>query len=188
MAKNLLVLCTFGAVMLAATLPSDAQQTAEDGFLASVDAKASDSLGLDGAANQFDSNAFSRFATPVADVSDTGKALTAGACFELHNGAGVTWYIDAKIDVNAYPFAILGGGISGTICDSPNWTLTGGSIGPALSINGSYTGSASCAATTSIVGNYGPPSAYSGTYGFFGATTPFRHRTLFLGYNRPTCP
>jgi len=113
-------------------------------------------------------------------------AANATACFQLNNGAQ-TWFVNAVLDINAYPYTIVGGGISGTICDSPNWALTGGTVGPGLTINGTHTGAGLCAATVSIVGPFGPPSGYAGTYGFNGVSNTFPHRTLFLGFNR-ACP
>jgi hypothetical protein len=113
-------------------------------------------------------------------------ATNATACFQLNNG-GVTFFINATIDLNAYPYAIVGGNISGGICDAPNWALTGVSMGNSISINGTHTGAGACASTISIVGNFGAPDDYAGTYGFNGANNSFPHRTMFLGYNR-SCP
>lgn len=188
MSKKLCAIYAVSALMLLGTTPAGAQEPGEDKGQASLQATDEVTLDLDATEDEFDDNAFSRLITPVPNPNSSDKAVGATACFQLHNGAGVTWYIDAKINVNAYPFVITGGLIKGTICNSPNWALTGGSVGAALTINGMHTGIGPCAATTTIVGNYGPPSAYTGTYGFNGLSTPFRHRTLFLGYNRPTCP
>ena len=47
---------------------------------------------------------------------------------------------------------------------------------------------AGCATTITVVGNFDNPSSYIGTYGFNGSSTSFNHHTLFLGYDRPTCP
>src|SRR5262245_26268446 len=114
------------------------------------------------------------------------QATSGTACFQLNNG-GATFFINASINLNAYPYAILGGSISGNICDSPNWALTSGSVGSSLTINGSHTGALACAPTISIVGSFGPVASYPGTYGFNGANNSFTTRTLFLGFNRP-CP
>ena len=113
-------------------------------------------------------------------------ATSATACFQLNSG-GATFFINASIDLNAYPYAILGGSISGNICDSPNWTLTSGSLGSSLTIHGSHTGALGCASGISIVATFGPVASYPGTYGFNGVNNSFAHRTLFLGFNRP-CP
>ena len=114
----------------------------------------------------------------------TPRATNATACFQLNNGA-VTFFINANIDVNAYPYNIVGGSIGGNICDAPNWTLTSGSVGNAITINGTHTGTGACAATITITGNFGAPDSYPGTYGFPAAA--FSHRTMFLGFNR-ACP
>lgn len=113
-------------------------------------------------------------------------ATSATACFQLNNGA-VTFFINAVIDPNTNPYTITGGNISGNICDAPNWALTGVSMGSAISINGTHTGSGSCATTISIIGNFTPPDDYVGTYGFNGANNSFPQHTMFLGYNR-SCP
>lgn len=113
-------------------------------------------------------------------------ATSATACFQLNNG-GITFFINASIDLNAYPYAILGGSISGSICDSPNWTLTSGSLGSSLTINGSHTGALGCAPTIAIAATFAPVASYPGTYGFNGVNNSFAQRTLFLGFNR-SCP
>ena len=113
-------------------------------------------------------------------------ATSGTACFQLNNGA-VTWFVNATIDLNAYPYAVTGGTISGTICDSPNWVLTGGSVGSSITINGRHTGAGSCVATVTIVAPFGAPAGYTGNYGFDGATPTIPHRSLFLGFNR-SCP
>lgn len=113
-------------------------------------------------------------------------ATSVTACFQLNNGSS-TFFINATLNVNAYPYTIIGGSISGTICDSPNWTLTGGTVGSDITINGSHVGTATCASTVAIVAPFGPPAGYAGTYGFNGANNSFSHRTLFLGFNR-FCP
>ncbi len=115
-------------------------------------------------------------------------AATSTACFQLHNGAGVMWNINVTFNPNAYPYTINSGTISGTICSSP-WHVTGGTFGPNLQINGIKSPPVSgCATSVGIVGNFGPPGGYNGTYGFFGSTTGFNHHTLFLGFNKATCP
>lgn len=113
-------------------------------------------------------------------------ANTGTACFQLNNTGG-TWFVNATIDLNAYPYAIVGGSISGTICDSPNWALTGGSVGSSITVNGSHTGPGACAATVTVIAPFGAPAGYTGTYGFNGANNSFTHRSLFLGFNR-SCP
>lgn len=115
-------------------------------------------------------------------------ATTATACLQLNVNAS-TFFINATLNVTQYPYAITGGSISGSICDSPNWVLTGGRIGDSITINGSHTGTpGACGASTiTIEGPFGPPAGYTGMYGFNGSNNSFSHRTLFLGYNR-SCP
>lgn len=114
-------------------------------------------------------------------------ALRATACFQLNVNTS-TFFIEATLDVTAYPYTIGGGRISGSICDAPNWALTGGTIGSNIAISGSHVGTGPCGASTiNIIGAFGPPAGYAGTYGFNGANSTFTHRTLFLGYN-VSCP
>jgi hypothetical protein len=109
------------------------------------------------------------------------------ACLQLHLG-GVVFNFNVMLNPNAYPFPISGGTITGSICGAP-WTVTGGSLGSALHITGHKNPPVGgCASTINVVGNYNAPSAYIGTYGFNGSSTMFSHHTLFLGYNKPTCP
>lgn len=110
------------------------------------------------------------------------KALTDKVCLRLHNGAGATWNIDLTINPNTFPYQITGGSIKGTICDSPKWAVTGGSLGPTMTVNAKYTGTASCAQKVSIVGNQRFPPSYKGTYGFNGPSTGFNHTSLFIGF------
>ncbi len=127
-------------------------------------------------------------ATPHFDAQ--GKKITAAevkaatatakACLELYNGPGVTWNIDVTYNPNSYPFVITGGSIKGTICDSPNWVVTGGTLGPNLTVNAKRTGGGgACANTVTIVGHYQNPPSYAGTYGFDGASTSFPHTAVY---------
>jgi hypothetical protein len=127
-------------------------------------------------------------------TAEHAAAKSAGpvkACVELHyTGGGAVFAIDLTINPDVYPFTITGGsiksGTGGVICDSPNWAVTGGSLGPTLLINAKHTGSGSCAPTLTVKGTtfHAPPS-YSGTY-TFGTSAPFHHNTLFIGY--AACP
>lgn len=122
----------------------------------------------------------------VPKAAFKGAATT--ACLQLHNGSGVTWNITVTFDPNTYPFNITGGSIKGTICNSPNWKVTGGSMGPTLTIKATQPAAGGCATSVTIVGNFQNPPSYRGTYGFNGASTTFKHTTLFLGYSPFPCP
>ncbi len=110
----------------------------------------------------------------------------ATACLQLHLGSTV-FNFNMTINADVYPYAITGGSITGSICQAP-WTVTGGSLGNNLVINGQRTPVSGWATTIAVVGNYNNPSSYIGTYGFDGSSTMFDHHTLFLGYDRPSCP
>lgn len=135
------------------------------------------------------------FVDPAGAVSPKAPALTkaapagspAKACLQLHLGATV---FNFALDINAdtYPYPITGGTITGGICGAP-WHVTGGSLGNALTINGAInTPVPNCSSTIAVVGNANVPSGYAGTYGFNGSSTMFSHHTLFLGYQKATCP
>jgi hypothetical protein len=113
-------------------------------------------------------------------------AAAAHACLQLYNGNSVLWSIDAIINPNVYPYPITGGTIKGTICGSPNVTITGGTLGSNLNVMANLP--SNCANPVKIIGNATVPVGYQGTYGFFGSSTMFNHHTLFLGYNKTTCP
>jgi hypothetical protein len=113
-------------------------------------------------------------------------ASPATACLQLHLGSTV-FNFNVNINADVYPYPITGGTITGNICQAP-WQVTAGSLGNALTIHGQRTPVAGCASTISVVGNFDNPSSYIGTYGFNGSSTSFSHHTLFLGYDRPSCP
>jgi hypothetical protein len=111
------------------------------------------------------------------------QATTHAACLELHNGT-VTFVIEVAINPNTYPFVVTGGEISSGICGAP-WEVTAGYLGSSLRLDAKRKGSGSCADTITIVGeDQGPPS-WRGTYGFNGASSWFKHTTLFRGWT--TC-
>ncbi|HEY0378252.1 MAG TPA: hypothetical protein VGC87_15145 [Pyrinomonadaceae bacterium] len=112
---------------------------------------------------------------------------TRRAYFELHYaGGGTIFEIEVHFNPTTYPFQITGGTIKGSICGSPTWVVTGGSIGPTLQINGSNVcPKPSCASSITVVGKCQCTPSYIGTYGFNGSSTMFQHSTLFLGYDLP---
>ena len=120
-------------------------------------------------------------------AAPAAAAATRRAYFELHfAGGGVIFEIEVLFDPTSYPFVITGGTIKGSICNSPTWVVTGGSIGPSLQINGSNVcPNPNCASSISIVGRCQCTPSYIGTYGFDGPSTGFNHSTLFLGYDLP---
>jgi hypothetical protein len=110
----------------------------------------------------------------------------AKACLQLHLGSTV-FNFNVNINADVYPYPITGGTITGSICQAP-WTVTGGSLGNSLTIHGQRAPVTACSTSISVVGNFDNPSSYIGTYGFNGSSTMFSHHTLFLGYDRPSCP
>jgi hypothetical protein len=108
------------------------------------------------------------------------------SCLQLHLGSTV-FNFNVNVDPDVYPYPITGGTITGSICQAP-WTVTSGSLGNSLTINGQRNPVSGCSSSISVVGNFDNPSSYAGTYGFDGSSTMFNHHTLFLGYNRPSCP
>jgi hypothetical protein len=109
------------------------------------------------------------------------------ACLQLHAGTAV-FNLNVTINPDVFPYTVTGGSITGNICGAP-WAITGGTLGASLSVNGQRNPPASgCASTISIAGGFANPTSYIGTYGFNGSNTMFNHRTLFLGFERSTCP
>jgi len=121
-----------------------------------------------------------------AATAKAAAAVVAHACLQLYNGPGVLWNIDVTFDPNVYPYHLTGGSIKGTICGSPNVTVTGGTLGSSLKVTATLP--SGCATPVNIVGTANVPNGYAGTYGFFGSSTGFSHHTLFLGFNRTSCP
>jgi hypothetical protein len=139
-------------------------------------------------------------AAPAAALPDTNGSTSTGgvaplaavgaspstACLQLHLGATV-FNFNLNINADVYPYAITGGSITGSICQAP-WTVTGGSLSNNLAIQGQHAPVTGCSTTISVMGTFDNPSSWIGTYGFNGSSTMFSHHTLFLGYNRPSCP
>lgn len=103
------------------------------------------------------------------------EAVSATAKLELHNGATVTWELEVKYNPNTHPYVVLGGQITGTIA-SPPWNITGGFIGDTIRLDAKQHNGTT---TVTIVGEYQNPPAYRGTYGFNGATSSFKHTTVY---------
>ncbi len=109
-------------------------------------------------------------------VSPQAVAVTAN--LELNNG-NVTFAMQVQYNPNTYPFVITGGTISSGICGAP-WDITSGYLGDTMRLDATRKGSGSCADTITVVGEYQNPPSYRGTYGFNGATSPFKHTTRYL--------
>jgi hypothetical protein len=105
---------------------------------------------------------------------------------QLHLGSTV-FNFNVNINPDVYPYVIIGGTITGSICQAP-WSVNAGSLSNSLTIHGQRPPVSGCASSISVVGNFDNPSSYIGTYGFNGSSTMFSHHTLFLGYDRPSCP
>jgi hypothetical protein len=124
--------------------------------------------------------------TGVAPLA-VAPAPVSRACLQLNLGAAI-FNFNVTINPDVYPYTITGGTITGSICGAP-WAVTGGSLSNSLIMHGQKSPPvAGCATTITVVGNFDNPSSYIGTYGFNGSSTSFNHHTLFLGYDRPTCP
>jgi hypothetical protein len=109
----------------------------------------------------------------------------AHACLQLHNGTAV-FNFDVTFDPNTTNFPVTGGTVTGTICQASQWQITGGHLGPGLAITATRPAGNSCATQLTVAGNFANPSSYTGTYGFPG--TGFQQHTLFLGYQKSSCP
>ena len=109
----------------------------------------------------------------------------AHACLQLHNGTAI-FNFNVTFNPNVTGFPIMGGTITGTLCNAAQWNVTGGHLGPNLVITATRPPGPPCANQLTVAGTFASPSSYTGTYGFPG--TGFQQHTLFLGYQKPTCP
>ncbi|MES5822761.1 hypothetical protein [Streptomyces sp. RG80] len=110
------------------------------------------------------------------DVSPEAFATTAK--LELHNGSA-TFALEVKYNPNTYPYVVIGGQITSGICGAP-WDITGGFMGQTIRIDAKRpVDDGRCARTITIVGEFQNPPAYRGTYGFNGATSSFKHTTVY---------
>jgi hypothetical protein len=114
------------------------------------------------------------------DAFAAPQAATHAVCLELDNG-GVNFMMEVTVDPNSYPFVVTGGQITSGICGAP-WDITGGFLGDGMRIDAKRAGSGSCANTIIVVGEAQMPPSWRGTYGFNGASSSFRHTTLFRGW------
>jgi hypothetical protein len=105
------------------------------------------------------------------------QATTETAELTLHNGS-VTFKLKVEYNPNSHPHVITGGQITSGICGAP-WNITGGYFGDAMRVNATRAGNGSCANSIVIVGEFQHPASYRGTYGFNGATSSFKHTTMY---------
>jgi hypothetical protein len=109
-----------------------------------------------------------------------GERIT--GCMNSTSSLGIDFYWTIEGVRNGLGFDITGGFIDGTICDAPNWDVTGGRIEPtSLQLNADYVGSSNCAPEIDMSGSRSPgtPRVWSGEYGF--PVHAFPHDTEFLG-------
>jgi hypothetical protein len=170
MKSNTLVLSGFTALLLGVSLSCALAQTPAERAAPAGQPDAHGNVGAPGAA-------------PLAAVPPPPPAH---ACLQLHNGAAV-FNFDVTFDPNVTNFPILGGTITGTLCSASQWHVSaGGHLGPNLAITATRPAGGGCASQLTVAGNFANPSSYTGTYGFPGAG--FQQHTLFLGYQKSTCP
>ncbi len=122
----------------------------------------------------------------------TDKPTRKKARFELYHETAqdFKWAIDVEFDPRVYPYKILGGSISGSICGSPNWEVTGGSFGAGLVIKAKNTKpQPNCSEFVAITGSATSPSTYGGTYYFsqegIAENPQNRHNTLLVAFADP---
>jgi hypothetical protein len=98
------------------------------------------------------------------------------------------WEIEALFDPRVYPYRVVGGKITGTICGSPHWEVEEGIFGTGLLIKAKRTTPVpQCSEFVVITGSSVSPAGYTGTYSFtpLGSAFGFKHNTLFLGFSDP---
>jgi hypothetical protein len=170
MKANTLVLSGFTTLLLGVSLSCALAQTPADRATPAGQPDAHGNISAPGAA-------------PLAALPPPPPAH---ACLQLHNGAAV-FNFDVTFDPNVTNFPILGGTITGTLCNASQWHVSaGGHLGPNLAITATRPAGGGCASQLTVAGNFANPSSYTGTYGFPG--TGFQQHTLFLGYQKSTCP
>ncbi len=112
-----------------------------------------------------------------------GAEGTRTVCAQSTSNLGIDWRHTMTVNVSGGAATIVSGFITGTICDSPNWSITGGSFSSSgMLLNAIHTGSGSCASTLTMIGDHNPSPKYkwTGTYGWNGATDSFPHDTQLL--------
>lgn len=110
---------------------------------------------------------------------------SAKACLQLNSG-GLIFNFDVTFDPTVTNFPITGGTISGGLCSASQWHVTGGNLGPNLTLTAARTAGGGCSSQLTVAGNFANPSSYTGTYGFPGAQ--FQQHTLVLGLQKSSCP
>lgn len=113
-------------------------------------------------------------------------APPAHACLQLHHVSGVIENFNVTFNPNVAGFPITGGTMTGGICNSSQWQVTGGHLQPNLAITATRPAGGNCSTQLTVAGNFVSPSSWTGTYGFPG--TGFQQHTLFLGYQKSSCP
>jgi len=126
-------------------------------------------------------------AIELADLPFLEGAGGLTVCFNMVE-AGIDWNWELEVVTGGGMATVTGGNISGTICDSPNWSVTGGNINPtSIDLSGVYDGVESCADNVDLIGDRnGGGFTWTGTYGFFGANDSFPQSISFVGVG--ACP
>jgi hypothetical protein len=134
-------------------------------------------------------DSFGNVVSPGAAPLALPPPALATACLQLHF-QNALFNFNLTINPNTTPYTIVSGTVSGNLCQASTWHVTpGGSLGNALHIDAVRPPSGSCANKLTVVGNAIFPPSYQGSYGFNGSSNMFQpHHTLFLGFNRPSCP
>jgi len=109
-------------------------------------------------------------------------------CLNSTSNLGIDWRHTLTVDVNAAARTadVVSGFISGTICDAPNWSHTGGRFTlNSMSLQAVHVGGGSCLSSLDMQGQRNPPPRYkwSGQYCFDG-TSCFPHVSAVL-FPRP---
>jgi hypothetical protein len=170
MKTHTVILSGFASLLLGAAIPSALAQT-----------PAAPAQAQPGPAGQ-QTDAQGNILAPGAAAAALQQS--AKACLQLQSGSVINF--DVTFDPTVTNFPITGGTISGNICNVSEWHVTGGNLGPNLTITAARTAGGGCSSQFTVAGNFANPSSYTGTYGFPGAQ--FQQHTLFLGYQKSSCP
>ena len=123
----------------------------------------------------------------VIESLPEGRSVT--FCMNSTSIYGIDWFWELEGVRNGMQVDIVGGNITGTICGSGGWDVTGGTItATSMTMSAQYVGGGSCATPLNLIGSRNPPAprVWSGTYGWYGSNNDFPHDTEFV--NIGPCP
>ncbi len=102
-------------------------------------------------------------------INSLPEGTRATICLNSITPADIDWYWEIQVTRYGNQVIVNGGFIDGTICDGPNWDVTGGTLtATSLQLNAVYVGVENCADELDMSGTRTPPGPreWTGQYGF----------------------